>query len=419
MEHQGVEPLITLLNGKRIILGVTGSIAAYKAADLASKLTQAGALVDVILTESAQKFVTPLTFQGLTGRPVYTDIWSASAGDSGLPTHIAHVGLAEGADLLVIAPATAHTVAKLVQGLADDMLSITALAARCPIVIAPAMDGGMFEHPATQANLNTLAFRGATLIEPDFGRFASGLEGRGRLPETMELMGRIRQVLGRKGTLVGRHVVVTAGGTHEAIDPVRSISNHSSGKQGYAIAQAALDAGAHVTLISTVTTLPEPVGAEIIRVESARDMQQAVFEALNCDALIMAAAVADFRPKEFVDQKIKKRDADLTLILTKNDDILLNVGEQRRESGRPLVVVGFAAETEDLMNNAQDKMTAKNLDLLAANDITADGAGFAVDTNIVTFFTRNNEPVPMTIASKTVVAEEIIKRVSNLLSSIR
>ena len=251
---------ITLLQNKRIVLGVTGSIAVYKAVDLASKLTQAGALVDVIMTEGARQFVTPITFQSVTGRPVYTDLWQADS-SGGLPTHIAHVGLGEGADLLVVAPATANTLAKLAHGLADGLLTVTSLAARCPMMIAPAMDGGMYQHPATQANIETLVSRGVYLIEPEEGRFASGLVGKGRFPETPTLIGHIRRVLGTNGLLAGRKVVVTAGGTREPIDPVRYISNRSSGKQGYAVAGAAVDAGADVILISTVHDLPTPVGA--------------------------------------------------------------------------------------------------------------------------------------------------------------
>ena len=234
-----MEP-ITLLTNKRILLGVTGSIAAYKAVDLASKLTQAGALVDVILTESAERFVTALTFQAVTGRPVYTDLWAADS-SGGLPTHIAHVGLGEGADLLAVIPATANTLAKLTHGLADDLLSVTALAARCPLLIAPAMDGGMYQHPATYYNVQLLAARGAYLVEPEEGRFASGLVGKGRLPETPALMGHIRRALGKTGALAGQRLVITAGGTREAIDPVRFITNRSSGRQGFALAQAAID----------------------------------------------------------------------------------------------------------------------------------------------------------------------------------
>jgi phosphopantothenoylcysteine decarboxylase/phosphopantothenate--cysteine ligase len=409
---------ITLLDQKRILLGVTGSIAAYKSADLASKLTQAGALVDVILTDSAQQFITPLTFQALTGRPVYTDLWQGAQSGSGLPAHIAHVGLGEGADLLLIAPATANTLAKLANGLSDDLLSVTFLAARCPVLVAPAMDGGMYEHPATQANLERLAQYGVHIIEPEWGRFASGLEGRGRFPETATLVGQVRRILGQQtGALKGARVVVTAGGTREAIDPVRFISNHSSGKQGYALAQAALDAGAAVTLISTVGDhLPAPIGAHLVRVDSAQVLQTAVFEHLECDILIMAAAVADFRPAQVAEQKIKKGPSDqMTIELTKNADILALVGAQRGESGYPKVCIGFAAETQALLANAQEKLTRKNADMIVANDITAPGAGFGSATNIVTLLTRHAPPQALPIQDKTIVAEQIVHFAAKLL----
>ncbi len=295
-------PPITLFADKRLLLGVTGSIAAYKAADLASQLTQAGALVDVILTESATHFVTPLTFQSVTGRPAHTDLWAASA-----EAHIAHVALAEQADLLVIAPATADIIARLAHGLADDLLTVTALAARCPVLLAPAMDGGMYAHPATQANLKTLAERGVVLLGPAEGRMASGLMGRGRLLEPEELFGHVRLALAQGGSLSGRRVVVSAGGTQEPIDPVRFISNRSSGKQGYALAQAALDRGALVTLVSGPSALAAPAGAQLVPVETAQEMAQAVLTAsADADVLLMAAAVADFRPAHAAEQKIKK-----------------------------------------------------------------------------------------------------------------
>ena len=406
---------IRLLAGKRIILGVTGSIAAYKAADLASKLTQADVLVDVVLTEAAQRFVTPLTFQAVTGRPVYTDLWQA--GSAGLPTHIAHVGLGEGADALLIAPCSANTLAKLAQGLADDLLSVTALAARCPLILAPAMDGGMYEHPATQANVQTLLQRGAALIEPAWGRFASGLEGRGRLSEVPVLIGHLRHILGAYwGMLAGRRVVVTAGGTREAIDPVRYVGNHSSGKQGYAVAQAALDVGAQVTLVSSAS-LPTPVGAQLVSVESAAEMLEAVLDALpQADALIMAAAVADFRPQQVADHKIKKSvDEGLTLTLKRNPDILLRVAEARASTGWPRVVVGFAAESHDLLANAQAKLNAKRLDLLVANNISAPDGGFAVDTNRVVLLRPAQPPEELPLLSKQAVAERIIDEVARII----
>ncbi len=327
-------PAIRVLDGKSILLGVTGSIACYKSIDLASKLTQAGARVDVILTEAAQKFVTPLAFRAVTGRPVYTDLWDTDQ-SGGLPTHIAHIGLGESTNMFVIAPATVQHLAKLAGGFADDLLTLTALSARCPILIAPAGDGGMLDHPAVVANLKTLAERGAQIIEPAVGRHASGLSGRGRLPETSELMGLIRQAFGKQsGGLRHRRVVVTAGGTREAIDPVRFITNRSSGKQGYAVAQAALDAGAEVTLITTPTGLVPPTGANVIEVESTDEMQSAVLEhALNADALIMAAAVADYRAASIAEHKIKKTNADLTLALARTPDILQTVGDRRHETG--------------------------------------------------------------------------------------
>jgi phosphopantothenoylcysteine decarboxylase/phosphopantothenate--cysteine ligase len=408
---------ITLLHQKRIILAVTGSIAAYKAVDLASKLTQAGALVDVVMTDAARQFVTPLTFQSVTGRPVYTSLWQADS-SGGLPTHIAHVGLAEGADLLVVAPATANTMAKLAHGLADDLLSVTALAARCPLLIAPAMDGGMYQHPATQANLNTLKARGAVIVEPEEGRFASGLVGKGRLPETPTLIGEIRRVLGRSGALAGRKVVVSAGGTREPLDPVRYLTNRSSGKQGYALAQAAIDAGASVTLVSSVQHLPTPMGAALIPVNSAEDMLRAVLDHVgDADALIMAAAVADFRPKTVAGEKIKKPDDDsgLDLTLARNPDILMAVKALRAQTGFPRVVVGFAAESEDLLANARAKLERKGLDLLVANDVSAADAGFEVDTNRVTILAARGEPAVLPLTSKAQVSEHVIARVARLL----
>ena len=410
--------IVTILRGKRVVLAATGSIAVYKAVDLASKLTQASALVDVIMSEAAERFVTPLTFQSVTGRPVYDSLWQSSGGGA-LPTHIAHVGLGEAADLLVVAPATANTLAKLAAGAADDLLTVTALAARCPLLLAPAMDGGMYQHPATQASLRTLTERGALLIEPEEGRFASGLVGRGRLPETATLMGHIRLALAQRGALAGMRVIVTAGGTREPIDPVRYITNESSGKQGYALAQAALDAGAAVTLVSAARDLPPPVGARLILVDSARTMQAAVLEeAGQADALLMAAAVADFRPASVAEQKIKKSDnpdEGMVVELARNPDILLAVKEQRGSSSRPLVVVGFAAESEDLLENASGKLARKGLDLIVANDISATDAGFRVDTNRVVLLDASGAQQPVELASKTTIAEIVVSRVATLL----
>ncbi|MCO5246287.1 MAG: bifunctional phosphopantothenoylcysteine decarboxylase/phosphopantothenate--cysteine ligase CoaBC [Anaerolineae bacterium] len=390
-----------------MVLGVTGSIAAYKAADLASKLAQAGAQVDTILTAGAQHFVTPLTFQSVTGRRAHGDgdLWGSEA-------HVLHVGLAHGADLVVIAPATANTLAKLAHGQADNLLTVTALAASCPLLVAPAMDGGMFDHPATQANLAQLRARGVHIAGPDAGHLASGLVANGRLREPALLLGEIRRVLAADGPLAGRKVVVTAGGTREAIDPVRYLTNRSSGKQGYAVTQAALDAGADVVLISTVG-LPTPAGARLVTVASAAEMADAVLAAAaDADALVMAAAVADFRPAQTAAHKIKKSGDVPVIELARTTDILATVDAQLRPTGFPRVVIGFAAETQDLLANAQDKLTRKGLDAIIANDVSAADAGFGVDTNRVTILRRDGTSTQSGLVSKeevgALVVEEIV-----------
>jgi phosphopantothenoylcysteine decarboxylase/phosphopantothenate--cysteine ligase len=410
---------ISILEYKRIVLGVTGSIAAYKAADLASKLTQAGADVDVIMTEAATRFVTPLTFEAVTGRAVYTDMWQTTHSES-LPTHVAHVGLAEGADLILIAPATAQHLAKLAHGFADDLLCITVLSAKCPIVIVPAMDAGMYENAAVAANVARLRELGIEVIEPEIGRMASGMVGRGRLPEVGTLLGAARQALGREwGALRDRHVVVTAGGTREALDPVRFITNRSSGKQGYAIAQAAVDSGAHVTLIAAPNELTTPYGVELVPVESAQEMLDAVLEcAEDADALIMAAAVADYRPEETADHKIKKTGKALHLALVPTVDVLATVGARRAETGRPHVLVGFAAETRDLLKNARSKLEKKHVDYIVANDVSLAGAGFGTDTNIVTILSADGSVISLPQQTKSAVAEAIVQRVAARLQTV-
>lgn len=400
--------IVPILNGRRILLGVTGSIAAYKAADLASKLTQAGALVDVLLTEAAEEFVTRRTFQSVTGRRAFTDadLWGSEA-------HVLHVGLAEGADLLVLAPATANTLAKLAHGQADSLLTLTALAARCPLLVAPAMDAGMFGHRATQANLETLHRRGAIIVGPAEGRMASGLVGVGRMVEPPELFGHIRLALGREGPLAGQTVVVTAGGTREPMDPVRVITNRSSGKQGNALAQAALDRGAAVTLITTVIDSPAPVGAERVEVETAAEMREAVFAAMpGAAALLMAAAVADFGPASLSEDKIKKGAGISEIKLKPTEDILEQVVARRRDSGWPKVVVGFAAESRDLVENARAKLTSKGLDLVVANDITQ---AFAAENNQVTLLDAEGGVEALPLLSKFQVAEHVMERVTALL----
>jgi phosphopantothenoylcysteine decarboxylase/phosphopantothenate--cysteine ligase len=402
---------MSVLSGRRIILGVTGSIAAYKAADLASKLTQAGAQVDVILSGAAEKFITPLTFQSVTGRRAYVDadLWGNEA-------HVLHVGLGHTVDLVIIAPCTANTMAKLAHGIADSLLTVTTLAANCPLVIAPAMDGGMFDHPATQENLETLKKRGAMIVGPAEGHLASGFSGPGRMLEPLEILGYARLALGQKGLLAGKKVVVTAGGTQEPLDPVRVITNRSSGRQGYALAQAALDAGAQVMLITTPTALTPPVGARVLKVETAQQMLECVLtESAQSEALIMAAAVADFRPKTQAKDKIKKEGGIPQIELEATDDILKAVSGQRSAGKRPFVVIGFAAESRDLLQNATAKLESKGLDFIAANDISAEDAGFAVETNRVTLLFADGRRESLPLMSKSEVAETIVERLAALL----
>jgi len=400
---------MTIFTNKHILLGVTGSIAAYKAAELASKLTQAGARVDVILTPAAEKFITPLTFQSVTGRKAFTDadLWGGQA-------HVLHVGLGQEADVLVIAPCTANTLGKLTHGIADNLLTITALAARCPVLAAPAMDVGIYTHPATQDNIRILVERGVTFAGPAEGRMASGLVGLGRLVEPAELLGHIRLVLGRNGPLKGRKIVVTAGGTQEPLDPVRLLTNKSSGKQGYVLAQAALDAGGTVVLVSAPAVPSAPVGARLISVSTAEEMMENVLaESAGADALIMAAAVADFRPKQVAENKLKKRDGIPEIILEVVPDILAAVTGMG--SQRPRVVIGFAAESHDLLQNAEAKLKAKKLDMIVANDISAPDSGFGVDTNRVTLLFSDSSKQSLSLMSKEEVAEGIIARLAVLL----
>lgn len=406
---------IRVFQGKRILLGVTGSIAVYKSVDLASKLTQAGALVDVIMTESAMQFVTPLAFRSVTGRAVYTDMWQ-------LEDHVRHVGLGEAAVLLLIAPATANTLARLAVGLADNLLTVTALAARCPTIVAPAMDGGMFEHPATQANLVVLRERGVRVVGPAHGRMASGLSGMGRMLEPDALLGEARVLLARGGVLAGRRVVVTTGPTREALDPVRFISNRSTGKQGIAVAQAALDAGADVTLIAGPICEPAPYGVTNMPVQTTSEMGEAVLAAVSdADVLFMVAAVADFRPEAVADRKIKKNESadwGLAIGLEKTLDILSAVKEQREMTGFPRVVLGFAAETHNAFEYGRDKLLRKGLNFIAVNDVTAEGAGFAVDTNRVVLLSADGVVEELPLQSKTAVAERLVEHVAMTLASL-
>jgi len=392
------------MTDKRVVLGVTGSIACYKALDLASKLVQAGALVDTIMSYGAAQFVTPLAFRSITHRAVVTDSFDPDSEYS-----VEHVALAQQADVIVVAPATVHSIAKLALGLADDPLTTTIVAAKCPLVIAPAMDGNMYDHPATQTNIATLKERGVVMAGPGTGRLASGLSGAGRLLETPELLGYISYAMGKDGDLVGRTVVVSAGGTMEPIDPVRVITNHSSGKMGYAIAEAARDRGADVVLVTAPTNLADPALVNVVQVRTAEQMGEAIQGHLSkADVLVMAAAVADYKPSTAADQKIKKADNDLNISLAKTTDIL-------KSAKGNFVRVGFAAESQNLVENAKLKVGSKQLDLIVANDITAEGSGFGSDTNQVTLIDRDLNVEELPLLTKYDVSNRILDRIKDLI----
>jgi phosphopantothenoylcysteine decarboxylase / phosphopantothenate---cysteine ligase len=394
------------LRDHNVVLGVSGSIAAFKAADLASKLVQAGAVVDVVLTDAAQQFVTPFTFRSLTGRPVYTNMFEpvSQAGEE-------HVALSRRAELIIVAPATATTLAKFAHGVADDMLALTVLATRAPVLVAPAMDSQMWQAAATQANVTTLRERGFVFVGPESGRLASGHVGAGRMSEPEKILGAAKYELGKHGDLAGRHLVISAGGTREPIDPVRVITNRSSGKMGYALAEAARDRGAQVTLVSTVSDLSLPYGVDLVSVETVAQMRQAVLAACaSADALIMAAAVSDYRPAEAADQKLKKVEGGLVLPLVKNDSFFPEVPAS-------VVKVAFAAETENLLENAMRKPdTHGPLDLIVANDVTASDAGFGADTNRVIILDANGNRQELPLLSKYEVAGHILNRVQQILA---
>lgn len=389
---------------KHVVLGVTGSIACYKALDLASKLVQAGALVDTIMSYGATQFVTPLAFRSITHRAVVTDSFDPNSEYS-----VEHVALAQQANVIVVAPATVHSIAKLALGLADDPLTTTIVAAKCPLVVAPAMDGNMFDHPATQANLVTLKERGVVIAGPGTGRLASGLSGVGRLLETPELLGYISYAMGKDGDLAGRTVVISAGGTMEPIDPVRVITNHSSGKMGYALAEAARDRGADVVLVTAPTNLANPALVKVIQVRTAEEMGDAIQGHLGkADALVMAAAVADYKPTTAADQKIKKSDDDLNISLSKTTDIL-------KSAKGNFVRVGFAAESQNLVENAKAKVSSKQLDLIVANDITAEGSGFGSDTNEVVLIDADGGRETPGLLPKYEVGHRILDKVKEYL----
>ena len=395
------------LAGRHVVLGVTASIACYKAVELASQLVQAGAIVDVAMTPAATEFVTPLTFRSLTAREPYVDMWHPH-GEYGE----AHVELARRADVMVIAPATASTLARLAHGLAEDFVSLTALATQAPLLVAPAMDSQMWSHPATQANVALLTERGVQFVGPASGRLASGRMGAGRLVEPRVIAAEVRARLGReRGDLRGRTVIVSAGGTREAIDPVRYVGNRSSGKMGHAIAEAARDRGASVVVVTTVPG-DAPVGVTVVPVESATEMAAQIHAREGAaDVLVMAAAVADYRPASAAGQKIKRGEAgDIAIDLIENEDIIASV------TGIP-VKVAFAAETNDLIANAEKKLASKGAQLIVANDVTAAGAGFGTDTNLITILDRSGAREVLPLMSKYDCGMRVLDRVVELLAA--
>lgn len=393
-----------MLKGRTIVLGVSGGIAVYKAAALTSKLAQSGADVHVIMTESAMKFVSPLTFQTLSRNRVHTDTF-----DEQDPSVVGHIALADRADLFVVAPATANIIGKLACGIADDMLSTTLLATTAPVVMAPAMNVHMYQHAAVQENMQTLRRRGVRFIEPGVGQLACGYVGQGRLAEPEQIYDEIVRLLTPDQTLAGYRVLVTAGGTLERIDPVRYITNDSSGKMGYAIAQAAQEMGASVTLVSANVSLPAPAGVDLVKVVSTRDMYDAVMARLDeQDLVIKAAAVADYRPAVQAQQKIKKKDERLTLELERTEDILAEIG--RRKSRQ--FVVGFAAETHDLEANAMKKVISKNCDLVAANDVSSSIAGFRSDHNELKLYDASGLAGTIPLMPKLEVARQLLRFVA-------
>lgn len=400
-----VDDVTTALTGRRVVLGVSGGIAAYKAAVVARGLLTAGAQVDVVMTRGAASFVGAATFEGITGRPVRSEVWQDIPDET-------HVALARAADLVVVYPATAHLLARAATGMADDLLTTTLLAATCPVVMAPAMHTEMWRHPATRHNVEALVARGVHLLGPDDGPLMGGDTGPGRAADPDEVVAAAVAAVG-EGDLAGRTVLVSAGGTREAIDPVRHLGNRSTGRMGFAIAAAAARRGAAVTLVAAPTDLPTPPGVERLDVVSARDMHAAILpRSTEVDVVVKAAAVADFRPDTESTSKLKKADGVPTLTLARNPDILSDIGRRRAaEGGGPTVLVGFAAETDDAEASGRDKLARKRCDLLVVNDVTATGAGFEHDTNAVVILGADGARVPVPLDSKAEVANRVLDEV--------
>ena len=400
----------------RITLGVTGGVAAYKAAELVRRLQQEGLSVEVVMTRAACEFITPLTFAALTGKKVITGLFAESGGEANLESAIEHIAVAQRTDLLLVAPATADILAKFSRGISDDFLSTLYLATTAPVVVAPAMNVNMWNHPATQENLDRLRSRGVHVVDPDEGYLACGMTGAGRLAGQDAIVSAVRGVLQMRLDLAGQTILLTAGPTREDLDPVRFLTNRSSGRMGYAVAEVAAQRGAKVILVSGPTELPAPVGVTRVDVRTAAEMLNVVEEHLSvATTVIFAAAVADYRPAEASPQKIKKTGEEVTLRLQPNPDILATIA---RKKGNRLVV-GFAAETDHVAENARKKLQSKNADLIVANDVTAEGAGFDLDTNVVTLFARDGRDLPLPKMSKREVAHRILDEVVRLSASVK
>ena len=394
-----------MLKGKTVLLGVTGGIAAYKAAALASALIKQHAAVEVVMTQNATRFVTPLTFEQLTGRRTMVDTF-----DRNFSHQVEHISLAERTDLVLVAPATANVCAKLAHGLADDMLTTTVLACRCPKLIAPAMNTNMYENPVTQDNLEILRRYGWDVVEPASGRLACGAVGKGKMPEPEDLVQHILRYLALPHDLTGKKVLVTAGPTQEALDPVRYLTNHSTGKMGYAMARMAMLRGAEVTLVSGPTSIVPPPFVHVVNIRSAQDMFEAVAEhAGHMDYIFKAAAVADYTPAEYNDNKMKKKDSELSIPLKRTQDILKYLGENRIPGQ---VICGFSMETQNMLENSRAKLMKKNVDMICANNLKVAGAGFGVDTNVITVITRDNVmelPLQSKESAANAILDEAIK----------
>ena len=396
------------LTGKKIVLGVTGGIAAYKAVEIASRLRKAGAEVHVVMTREATEFVTELTFREITGQPVTVDMWAKVTN-----FNVEHIALANLADIMLIAPATANIIAKTAAGIADDMLTTTLLATKAPLIMAPAMNTNMYENPVTQKNIAELKGRGVQIIEPASGHLACGVEGKGRLPEPADIVRFVLDFAAGEQRLTGKKIIVTAAGTIEPLDPVRYLGNRSTGKMGYAIAGEAAKQGAEVLLVSGPSNLPDPTGVRTVRIQTALEMQAAVQEAYAAaDAVIMSAAVADYRPKTVAKEKIKKSDDELVLHLERNPDILYGLGQHKAQQ----ILVGFAAETCNVEEYAKKKLAKKNLDFIVANDVSASDAGFAVDNNRVQIYTRDGGCEKYPLMSKQELAGIILNKIAELMS---